>query len=545
MASGALEITPGVPVEGGVVGQWRVNWAFTVLEAVLWVWSILVCVPYWARYDSDYAYGWAVPAGMFFFLWRRLGAQPAEFWRQCGVEGRTTWKLSPWLLALPGLGLFPLEVYREEYFQSGIVLWTINLAKVAFSMAGAWWLGGRRLLGLTLFPLLFFLTAVPWPAKVAIPFQQSLMVSVAQVVTEALLWLEVPVIREGAVLHLSKGTVGIVEACSGIRSLQSGLMIALAVGELMWLSRVRRSVLAGSAIALALFSNFIRTFILCWIVEHQGGEAMHRAHDTVGNIAMYSLYILIFAFGVFLARGVKDIWPRKDAGSWRERVSGLNWVGVPDFRPLLGVTVAVFTGVHVWYWVLEWRAQPQKEPQFTAITGEGSGNRKKEFDKSVWDQLGPTDGDTIERTVADAPLGQVSGQHLFWRPSAMSRTALHHRPDVCMPGAGWKQDGGVTETSVDIDGHPLKFMVFHFAREEARALLIWGVWRNGQTVEFDFADKFTALPEKYGMMPTDRHLLGVELMSCFVPYKQGAPPLELARRELPRMFHYSPYKPKR
>ena len=64
--------------------------------------------------------------------------------------------------------------------------------------------------------------------------------------------------------------------------------------------------------------------------------------------------------------------------------------------------------------------------------------------------------------LADAPLGQVSGYHLFWRPSARSKTALFHRPDICMPGSGWKQVGDVEKTEVDFGGTKLDFLVFRF-----------------------------------------------------------------------------------
>jgi exosortase len=524
--------------------KWKVNWAFTVLEGVLWMWSILVCVPYWLA-NEDYAYGWFVPVGMFLFLWMRLGSQDRQFWVECGREARGTWTLSPWLIAIPGLMLFPLEVYREEYHQSGIVLWGINLAKVAFSMAGAWWLGGRRLLMVTLFPLLFFLTAVPWPARLAHPVQQNLMIGVAQVLNEILLWMDVPVRTQGAVLELTNGTVGIVEACSGIRSLQSGMMVSLAVGELMWLTRRHRAVLVAGAIGLALFSNLVRTFVLCWIVEKSGSDAMHAKHDLVGNTAMYSLYALIFLWGMWLARGRQGIWPRQDAGSWGERIAQLSWDHVPDFRPLLGLTVAMFLTVHGWYWVLEYRAKPQTKPAFEVLAQGGTGNEKQEFAGDVWAQLGATEGESLVRRDGSAPMGMVSGSHLFWRPSAMSRTALHHRPDVCMPGSGWKSEGEVGETTVEVSGHPLKFVVFRFSREEktgrrVQALMLWGVWRNGLPVPFDFSDKLTALPEKYGMWPTDRHMLGIELVSVMVPYEKGPAPLELARAAVPKMFQYKP-----
>lgn len=529
------------PVLGRVpqTAGFRVNWAFTLLEAVLWVWSILVCVPFWLN-DPNYAYGWVVPGLMFFFLWRRLGAQPREFWASAGDLGRQTWRLNPWLVALPGLLLFPLEVYRTEYQASGMVLWGINLAKVAFSMAGAWWLGGRPLVALTLFPLLFFLTGVPWPAKIAGPVQQNLMIGVANVISEILLWLAIPVKLEGAVLNLSKGTVGIVEACSGIRSLQSGLMISLAIGELFWLSRGRRAVLVLAGVVLALVSNLGRTFTLCWIMEQGGPEAMHARHDAVGNWAMYSFYALIFVVGKVLARGTEDIWPTREAGTWRERVARLSWGHVPDFRPLLLVTVGSFLLVHGWYQALEWRARPQKEPMFTAVTGAGGGNEREEFSEDVWSALGADVGDRVTRRVADAPAGMVSGYHLFWRPSARSRTALFHRPDICMPGSGWKQVGGVERTEVDFDGRRLEMLVFRFERPPQRAIQLWGVWRNGETVDFDYGDRLRALPERAGFLPTDRHMRGVELLSCVVGAARGEAPLEVARRELPKMFRYQP-----
>jgi exosortase len=534
-------------VEEGNWTQWmkgklRVNWAFTLLEAVLWVWSIGVCIPFWIT-DPNYGYGWAVPFLMFFFLWRRLGAQDAEFWRRCGEDGRSTIRIHPWILAFAALGLFPLEVYRIEYLQSGLVLWGINLTKVAFSVLGAWWLGGHRLVILTLFPLLFFLTAVPWPAKIAGPLQQNLMIGVANVVTEILLWLAIPVRLEGAVLHLTKGTVGIVEACSGIRSLQSGLMISLAVGELYWLSRGRRAGLVGFAILLALVSNLGRTFALCWILETRGSDAMHAAHDTVGNIAMYSLYALIWAFGWYLARGTKDIWPTKTAGTWSERISKLSWEHVPDFRPLLIATVAMFLVIQTWYEVLKRTTPPQLVPQFSARVDEMEGLTKMEWDQEVWNALHADYGDRLELKVPDAPLGTASASHIFYKPSLRIRQAMIHRPDVCMPGSGWKIDGKVEGVTVEMDGYPLDFLVFQFQKDQVRAVQVWGFWRNGKAVEFDYGVRAATSPERFGIWPSARNFSSIEVVSIFVPFLDGKPPIDIALRELSQMFHFEPFNP--
>ncbi len=527
--------TAGVGV-GGLGRKLTYNWAFTFLEGLLWIWSIAVCVPYWLR-DDNYAYGWVVPFLMFFFLWRRLGSQTREFWSACAREATDARRINPWLLAVAGVALFPTEVMRAEYHQSGAVLWGINLAKVIFSMAAAWWLGGRRLWILTLFPLVFFLTGVPWPSSVSHALTQRLMMDVASTVREIMLWCNVPLEQQGGVLITSNGPVGIVEACSGIRSLQSGLMVSLAVGELLWLSRISRVALVVIGVLLALVSNLARTFALCWIMEHSGAVAMHGSHDLVGNLAMWSYYALIFISGKVLARGIVDPWPRADVGSWSERIGALAWPNVPDFRPLFATTVTCFLGVHLWYFILGLDVHPQTRPYFKARLEEGSGNKKQEFDDTVWRQLGADSGENFRRQIQEAPLGYADGYHLFWKPGPMSRFALHHRPDACMPGQGWKMVGQPLPVKTRLGNQDLDFLAFRFEREGLKAFQIWGVWRDGQPVPFDFSKAFSVHPEVFKPWPSNRHLLGVELVSCFVPYKgEQVPDPNIFARILPQMF---------
>ena len=123
----------------------------------------------------------------------------------------------------------------------------------------------------------------------------------------------------------------------------------------------------------------------------------------------------------------------------------------------------------------------------------------------------------------------------------MSKTALHHRPDVCMPGSGWKQTGEVEFLDIPLNGRSLRWMLFRFERGDVRAVQLWSVWRNGDPVEMDYSNKFTALPEKYGALPTSRHMMGVELVSVFLPYSgKEAAPIDLLKSALPQMFEYHP-----
>lgn len=536
-AAVAPAVEPAAPTQ-----THRINKIFLWLLAALWAWAIGVCVPFWEN-DPNYSYGWVVPPLILFYLWRRLSDLPMDAWDSFQKESPVSFKPNPWLLAIPALGLFPLEVYRSEYFQSGIVLWAINLTAVGFSLLSAWWLGGRRLLFTLAFPFLFYLTAVPWPALIAIPVQQGLMQTVAHIVAEVLLWLGTPVTMEGAQLHLTKGTVGIVEACSGIRSLQSGLMVSLAVGELLLLTAGRRAWLVFIAVMLALVSNLVRTFTLCWIMDKSGDEAMHKAHDLVGNIAMYSLYFLIYLAGKWLETPESVPPIPKGLPSWKERFGRLGWAAVPDFRPLLVTGLVVFGSVHVWYYALRVTVRPQTIAQFAPNIGTNSAVSSQEFEENVWKKLGANTGEQFEVEVPEAPMGTMSIYHLFWKPGAKSRMALGHRPDICMPGSGWKQVGDVEKVTIPFADVPMEFHVFRFRRNDSdvKAMQVWGVWRNGKPVEMDYSKKLTASPEVFSPLPTSRHLLGVELVSCFVPYRGDPPSLDLVKKHLPKYFEFTPF----
>jgi exosortase len=523
------------------------SYVLITLLGFLWLWSIVICAGFWST-DDNYSYGFVVPPLVLLYLWRRLGNRPDSFWASFSEQGAGRLRIHPLLLAIPAFAMFPVEVYRSEYHQSGMVLWAINGAAVGLTLASFLWTGGYPLLRIAAFPVLFYLTSVPWPDRLAHPLQQNLMIGVAEVVTEVLLWLGIPVeTGTGAVLKLSKGSVGIVEACSGIRSLQSGLMLSLAIGELLLLPVARRAGLFALTMGLALLSNFIRTFTLCWIMEKSGPEAMEKAHDWVGNIAMYSFYIAIWLLGKWLAAGntAGDEWPRSRAKDAPARLRFLRWDRVPDFRPVLVVLLACFATVHVWYAVLAQRAKPQTAPYFTAQDGKRPGVRKNHFDEGAWNQLLATSGESLRYTNSLAPFGFVDAYHLFWKPSPQSKRALGHRPDSCMPGSGWKQVGNVGVTNVVVDGVPLQFYIFRFERPDVKAVQLWGVWRNGRPVVMSYGDSYNPHPEVYQPWPTDRHLLGVELVSCFVAYPLNAPepPVNIAARSIGEMFRYKSVEP--
>src|SRR5437773_7330461 len=129
------------------------------------------------------------------------------------------------------------------------------------------------------FPILFIFVAVPWVTPIEVPVVQGLMQIVAAIASEIAALFGIPAHLEGNLIRIPNGLVGVNEACSGVRSLQTSLMIGLLFGELKRLSILRRVVLVAVAAAIAFIGNCIRAFFLVWVAATQNLTAVGRWHD--------------------------------------------------------------------------------------------------------------------------------------------------------------------------------------------------------------------------------------------------------------------------
>src|SRR5436305_14851729 len=123
------------------------------------------------------------------------------------------------------------------------------------------------------------------------------MRAVAGVAAETVTLFGIPTQLEGNLIRVSSGLVGVNEACSGVRSLQTALMIGLLFGELKRLSIPRRFVLVAGAIAIALAANFCRAVFLVWIAATKNISEVNRWHGFAG----YAIVGLVFVGTLVLA----------------------------------------------------------------------------------------------------------------------------------------------------------------------------------------------------------------------------------------------------
>ena len=89
-------------------------------------------------------------------------------------------------------------------------------------------------------------------------------------------------VRHGNLIEVASGVVGVEEACSGVRGLQTSLMVSLVLGELGRLSITRRFVLVLVGAVMALFLNLLRAIGLSALASQRGVAAVDDWHDTAG-----------------------------------------------------------------------------------------------------------------------------------------------------------------------------------------------------------------------------------------------------------------------
>jgi exosortase len=428
--------------------------------------------------NEQYNYGWFVPFFAVYLFWLRWEDRP-EPSPPCKTLLAWIFVGVPALLLLLPVRLF--EIGTPEWRPLG---WIHTASVATLSLLYLWCVGGRVWLRHFAFPVAFFFVAVPWVTPIEVPIIQGLMRAVAGVAAETVTLFGIPAQLEGNLIRVTSGLVGVNEACSGVRSLQTSLMIGLLFGELKRLSISRRVALVTGAIAIALVANFLRAFFLVWIAATKNISEINRWHDLAG----YTIIALVFVGTLILATllGMK----RPSASqSFRNPQSAIHY-STSYFRlPIsylifaLCWIVAVEVGIQSWYrahesnlvattrWNVRW---PADATNFHQLKIDEEVRRVLRFDEgqaAAW---------TLPAATSPATLGLSKPNtiacfaYLFrWKPGRNSALLANlHRPDVCLPAIGWNQAADTGVRNYPVTGSfalPFRHFEFRHGASEASA----------------------------------------------------------------------------
>ena len=217
--------------------------ATPLLIAFAWLYADVIpaLVRQWAA-DPDYSHGFFVVPLAVFFAWKRRAALAALPLRP---------HMAGLAVLLVSLGLFIAGRYGSELFLTRVSMVGVLAGLILFLVGPAHL---RRLV----LPIAFLLFMIPLPAivfnYVAFPLQLLASRLGALVISAT----GVPVLREGNVLLLPGRSLEVAEACSGIRSLLSLLMLAIVLGYFTERRAGPRAAIAIAAVPIAVIANAVR-----------------------------------------------------------------------------------------------------------------------------------------------------------------------------------------------------------------------------------------------------------------------------------------------
>jgi exosortase len=249
----------------------------------------------WAN-DDNYSHGFFVIPLAAFFAWERRDAlRRAE--RHPSAVG----------LLIIGGSLLLLVAGRL-----GAELFLTRVSLVGVLVGVTLYIFGRAHLRVLAFPLAFLLLMIPLPAivfnKIAFPLQ----LLASQVGETAIAAAGIPVLREGNILQLPTRDLEVAEACSGIRSLVSLLMLAIVLGYFTERRTGARVLIALAAVPIAIAANAARvagTGLASELISPAAAEGFFHSFSgwLVFVVAFAGLMLVQRLIGLRRGRGTREM----------------------------------------------------------------------------------------------------------------------------------------------------------------------------------------------------------------------------------------------
>jgi exosortase len=424
--------------------------------------------------NPQYNYGWAVPMLAAYLFWLRWQDRPAVARNPATLPAAGAVVLGAAFLILWG----SVRWLQEANGDWRLLSWMMVLPVVGLAMGWVFLAGGKKWMGHFAFPLAFILIAVPWPTRWEEAWIHGLTRLVAALSVEGLNFLGIPAIQRGNLIETASGIVGIDEACSGVRSFQATLMVALFFGEM---HRFRFSWRLGLVVwggFLAFSGNIARSFFLAYVSAGGGAKGVNTWHDPAGYTVLAGCLAVLWGTVLYLEKKTR---PAAAQTAARSAAIGKERNAPPQGNlflaaVLLAGLVAVEAGVEIWYRLHE--RDLVKRPDWSVAWPKDIEDFKKTALPSQaveWLRC-----DLHDAASWRAPDGsRWWWVYLRWIPGKNAAIlARIHTPEICLPASGWQFVGSLGERTLEVHGMALPFRVLEF-RENGRPLYVYHcIWED-------------------------------------------------------------------
>ena len=445
-------------------------WWWLAALAVGWV---LVIRTHWWEWslNPQYSYGTLVPLICLMLLARRWSDRPDA--AKPTQSGRLVAVTALLATAVMLAAMQPLAVSNADWRLLPAVAAACG---VVMTLSAIYLLGGAPWVRHFAFPVLFFLVAVPWPRPQENAIMAWLMARNTGFCVEALHWMGYAAEQRGNLIAIPGSVLGVEEACSGIRSLQSNIMVALAAGEFFRLTVPRRIFLFLLGLATALGGNAIRSLTLSVAACRSGSSAVDQIHDGTGLAVLMASSALLLVVGKLLARSAAPP-PAGDPPAGSGFFSEIRKMRSPV--PAAGAIAAIvlwsaaLLGSEAWFRWHELRASSAPSLWSLAPPGADDHAREVPIAERTLDVLLFPDEAYSEQWRDDRGW-QWQAFYFRWAPgpTSVQSAFVVHDPRVCLGAAGFELEEKLPDWTTEAGGFRLPFQRYVF-RDRGRTVHVF------------------------------------------------------------------------
>jgi exosortase len=333
-----------------------------------------------------------------------------------------------------------------------------------------------------------WLLSAPLPHGTYARLTLHLQTWVTTAVLHTLHWLGVPARQHGNIIELASTTVGIEEACSGIRSLLSCIYAGFFFAAWQVRRPAGRVLILVLAPALAVLMNFVRSLTLTLMAD-ANVDISGFWHDATGFAILGVTAVLLGLLALFLSPRAGESPHARAAERAAANPAGTGWC----FR-VFGVGSTGICALALFFVAYSRPAKLSGQPAIAvdALLPRTADGWHVETARDLYrftDVLQTTQ--LVERTyfkvIEDRPVHLVV-YVAHWAPGqAPVSQVASHTPDACWPGAGWvPQNNPGGQPALTLDGRRLpwvEYRVFRHAGMAAEHVWFWHIY-DGRVINY-------------------------------------------------------------
>lgn len=416
-----------------------------------------------------YQYGWwVVPLAVYLFV-ERISDSPGS----SSVSNQRSFLIF-WILYIAAY--IPFRIVQEANFDWILLNWYMASFAILLTLYLIAQTGGRSWLIHFAFPILFIFSSVPWPVPIENLILQNLMRINATITAFVLSLGSMEAVARGNIIDIGGQLIGVEEACSGIRSLQTSFMMSLFLGEFYRIKPWSRLWLLLLSFFLSFIFNSTRTIVLTYIGATEGLDSLESWHDPLGYGVLAISLIGLWGTAYWYSLEQKtDPQTSLSIKAWSKQIRFGKSVPIISVTLILVALIAEI-GTEAWYRTKE--SSLITATSFSIDFPESA----KYYQEDEFSEITRTILKFNEGTGASwqAESGDQWRIYLLeWEPKRVSKKLVSaHTPEVCYPAAGFNLESFLGFRTISVKGVTIHFRTYLFRQDETFFYVFHGVWEE-------------------------------------------------------------------